>query len=78
MARNTTHIKQNKKKEKEEKTAARNRRRINAVDIHDFTLDPTMTRKRTGVQQSLFFSLYHVRNVKRNKANPLSLYFSSF
>jgi len=60
-----------KKKEKEKKKAARSKRIINAVDIHDFILSPADGKEKRRSTVS-FFSLYHVGNVKRNKGNVLS------
>lgn len=81
-----THIQQKKRKkkrrerERERETRLDVKKRINAIDIHDFTMGPAdeKEKRRSTISLFLLLLLYHVRNVKRNKANLFSLSPSSF
>ncbi len=53
MTNNTTYIQ--KKKRNWKKKAARSKRRINAVDTHDFTLGPADEKEKKAFNNLYFF-----------------------
>ncbi len=56
MASNTTYIQQQKKKKlRKKKRAAKSKRRINAVDTHDFTLGPADEKEKKAFNNLQFF-----------------------
>ena len=57
MTGNTTYIQQQKKKKLEKKGAARSKRRMNAVDTHDFTLGPADEKEKKAFNNLQFFFL---------------------